>query len=226
MKISRKYAFIAAAVLMASSIAMCGCEKENNSSSENSVIFYNSNSDSNQKPENSEAEKKTNSDASKDDASQSEETVMEYIDGNIGEAAEANGISAELKNVGFLIENSTPEHTKLLYAMFNIKNTTADDINISRIDNFTVSVDGKEPSMDSITSVRASVQASNKFGDNKSINGVIGSGNSFQGYIAFEIPDDASNIEIVYYPFRYSADKSDNTAYRYNLKISDVQPAE
>lgn len=231
MKISRKYAFIAAAALMASSITMCGCEKKNNSSSENNVIYYNSSNETKQLgADNSTSENQVPAETEKQNESSKKEEIsetaaeveIEYVEGNIGETAEQKGISVNLEKVEFFTDQKTTDDTKLAYAMFSIKNVTSDDIKISRLENFTLSIDGQSPSVDAITSVRASSEAIQKLGDSGKLNGTIGSGNSLEGYIAFEIPENASEIEIVYYPYKYSQNQTNDIGYRFKINVADM----
>jgi len=205
----RKLSVILCAILVSS--AMTGCSGKDDSSS-NSIIYYDSSS----------AMLGDDSSAADIQTSATEAPVIS-VDGTIGDTLEQGGISVTLEEVVTTVEK-TADNTTLMYAVFNVKNTTDADIEVNRLSDFTISVDGKDAGTSAITSSTANSAAVQKLRDTdiEKLNGTVISGGSIKGYISFEVPENASEIAISYLPYKYS-DGQENLGYTFAFSKSDLK---
>lgn len=225
MKISRRCAFITAIALISSSFLLCGCDKDSkDDSSKNNIIYYNTSGEdvSEDSEQDKQDGKETEKSENKNDESNAD-TELQIAECNINEPSDLNGVSVNLTEVKYLSKKKTDDETKLVYCMFEIKNVTESAIAVSPLDNFVVSADGQEPSMDFTASIRASVEATKKFDVEQRLDGVISSGNTVKGYLALEIPDNASKIEIEYHPHKCVDGMADDIVFKYTVNVSDIK---
>lgn len=215
MKSYRKFAVILSALIV-SSLLLTGCGKKDSSS--NSVVYYDSNASSqNMLGDDSVAE----TEAPVKNAVTTAAEPINYTEGTIGDTLEQDGISATLEKAEITMEK-TADNTILMYAVLDIKNLTDADISISRLENFSVGIDGAEPEMSTITSVTARSAVKGKITDIEKFDGVVTSGNSLKGYITFEVPVGASEIALTYYPYQYSDTKSNTLGYEFKFNVADM----
>lgn len=220
MKSFRKLSVILSAILISASL-MTGCSGKDNSSS-NSIVYYDSSSSSGAMLGDD------SSSASVPDAAA--QTVTEAappvnsVDGTIGDTLEQGGISVTLEDAAITVEK-TADNTTLMYAVLNIKNTTEADIEVNRLSDFVISVDGKDAGMSAITSSTANSAAVQKLRDTdvEKLSGTAASGNSIKGYISFEIPENASEITVTYLPYKYSDTQENTLGYNFTFNKSDLK---
>lgn len=215
MKSFRKLSALLSAVLICASL-MTGCNGKNDSSSDN-IVYYNSSSSS--------SGAMLGDDSSSDSANQSVTEAappVNSVDGTIGDTLEQGGISVTLESVVVTVEKNAKNNT-LMYAVIDIKNTTDEDIEVNRLSDFAILVDGTDAGMNAITSVTASSAALKKVGDIEKLNGTAASGNSIRGYIPFEVPETASEITITYLPYKYSSTKANTLGYNFKFSKPDTE---
>ncbi len=208
MKFSGKLAVVLTALIV-SSFAMTGCNEEK---SDNSVIDHTTkelslgeNNDNEPK-----ADKKENVTAS-----------AEIVECKKGEVAEQQGFQVKLEKIEQMV--AANKERIYIYAIFDIKNTSDNDIVVNRLEHFHIKPDGEEHKQEYVNSLTATVEASKIIKDVKEFDGqTIASGNSAKGYIVFEVPDSTDSFDLTYYPFIYSETNENSIGFNYKLDISDV----
>lgn len=214
MKSFRKLSALLSAALICASL-MAGCDGKNDSSS-NSIVYYDSSSSSG-------AMLGDNSSSAQADQSVTEAAPpVNSVDGTIGDTLEQGGISVTLESVVVTIEKNAKNNT-LMYAVIDIKNTTDEDIEVNRLSDFTILVDGTDAGMSAITSVTANSAALQQVSDIEKLNGTVASGNSIRGYIPFEVPGTASEITITYLPYKYSSTQANTLGYNFKFSKPDAE---
>jgi hypothetical protein len=205
--LKKSFSVISVLAVSASFLTMTGCGDKKDESSNNDIVYY------------------TTAVVGGEDSK--EETVSEtalaepdeIIDGFVGDTLESNGISATLEKIVITAEE-TSNNTMLLCAVFNIKNTTAEDLEVNFLSHFTVTADGEPVGMDSIASASAISMARKKVTDAEKFYTTIISGNTERGYMTFEIPNGTQEITVNYYPYNYK--ENNEFGFRYKATVSDL----
>lgn len=201
-------ALISVLAVSASLLTMTGCgEEKKDENSSGDVVYYTT--------------------AVIDGENDKKETVSEtavpepdeIVSGFIGDTLESGGISVTLEKVMITAEE-TSDGTKLLCAVFNIKNTTAEDLEVNSLTHFTVSVDGKLAGMESVSSAAAMSMAKKKVTDAEKFYTTIASGNSQRGYMTFEIPKASEEIIVSYCPYNYTDENK--LGFSYKATVSEI----
>ncbi len=224
MKSSKKLA-VALTALILSSIAMTGCNKEEDS--DNSVVYHTTaaqqqdvalgeNNDDNS-VDNNDTESKVDK---KEEVKETTPSV-ESMECKKGELAEQQGLQVTLEKIEQI--NTDNKEKIFIYAIFDIKNITDSDITVNRLEHFHVKPDGGEHKQQYMNSLTASVQASKILTEVKELDGqIVTSGNSTKGYMVFELPNATNSFDLTYYPFIYSETKENNIGFNYKMNVSDV----
>ena len=206
--LKKSLAVISVLAVSASFLTMTGCgeeKKDENSSSD--VVYYTT---AVVGGENNTEETTAETESSEPD---------EMVNGFVGDTLEYGGISVTLEKI-MITSEETSEGSKLFCAVFNIKNTTADNLEVNYLSNFAVTADGKDIGMNGITSISAMSMAQKKVTDTEKFYSTIISGNSQRGYITFEIPKTTEEISISYYPYNYR--DNNDFGFTYKATVSEL----
>ncbi len=231
MKSTKRIAILLTA-LIASSMLITGCGDKKEESSGNSVVYHTEKTNDETKEDNvalgnketqatAEADKKVTTALTTPD-NKIDVPDAEVIECTVGEVASQKGIDVTLNKIARM--EFDKDDKILAYATFTIKNSTSADFNVSQLAHFAISVDGETPTMETVTSLFANSEAKKSLSDENALDGdSLTSGNTLNGYIAFEVPASATEIDLTYYPYIYNEEAEDNIGFSYKLKTADLQ---
>jgi hypothetical protein len=191
MKKSKSFLIIISALAL--STVFCGCSDKANTSSGNDVVFYDES--------NSYVDPGSIDSQAKADAQQ--------VQAEIGKTAVMQNVEINFEK---MINITYPKDTTSVYAgVFEIKNNSDKEINVTSLGNFNVTVDGGlEMNGASVTGITRAMRVCT---DLESFNGTIAAGQSLKGFITFETEKKWEEAEITFRP-KYEEDSYDRFVYK------------
>lgn len=191
---------VVSVAMLAMMVMLCGCNKIDESSSENKVVYY----DDSNVYENPNDKK--------------EETLPQgtEVTANCGEETEIADCTVKFKEMLYIGTTDYAGYPRALYAgVFEVANNGSEAVDTSSIANFVMTVDGTDIT-DGMSGV-AAVRATKMLSDLTMLPEEVAAGESVVGFVTFETMPDWESAVISYMP-GYGDGNYDRVSYTINAE--------